>query len=57
MIGGHARVVPPTDAVGEQSSLITQPADVCADFSLPGRDNHVPHRDRHYLDVLHKHTA
>ncbi|WP_323136650.1 MULTISPECIES: hypothetical protein [unclassified Streptomyces] len=42
---------------GEQSSLITQPADVCAVFSLPGRDNQVPHRDRHYLDVMHKHTA
>lgn len=42
---------------GEQSSLITQPADVCAVFGLPGRDNHVPHRDRHYLDVMHKHSA
>jgi hypothetical protein len=42
---------------GQQSSILTQPADVCAVFSLPGRDNHVPHRDRHYLDVMHKHTA
>ncbi|MGW1997848.1 hypothetical protein [Embleya sp. NPDC001921] len=42
---------------GEQSSILAQPADVCAVFSLPGRDNHVPHRDRHYLDVMHKHTA
>ncbi|MER5466501.1 hypothetical protein ABT010_38915 [Streptomyces sp. NPDC002668] len=42
---------------GQQSSILTRPADVCAVFSLPGRDNHVPHRDRHYLDVMHKHTA
>ncbi|MFG2356451.1 hypothetical protein [Streptomyces sp. NPDC048521] len=42
---------------GEQSSILTRPADVCAVFSLPGRDNHVPHRDRHYLDVMHKRTA
>ncbi|WP_277029149.1 hypothetical protein [Actinacidiphila oryziradicis] len=41
---------------GEQSSIRTEPADVCAVFSLPGRDNDVPHRDRYYLDVLHKHT-
>jgi hypothetical protein len=42
---------------GRQSGLITRPADVCAVFSLQGRDNHVPHRDRHYLDVMHKNTA
>lgn len=42
---------------GRQSSILTQPADVCAVFSLPGRDDHVLHRDRHYLDVMHKHTA
>ncbi len=42
---------------GQQSSIITQPTEVCAVFSLPGRDQHVPHRDRHYLDVIHKHTA
>lgn len=42
---------------GDQSSILTQPAGVCAVFSLPGRDRHVPHHDRHYLDVLHKHTA
>ncbi|MFI1281137.1 hypothetical protein ACH4U5_10315 [Streptomyces sp. NPDC020858] len=41
----------------EQSSILTRPADVCAVFGLPGRDDHVPHRDRHYLDVIHKHTA
>ncbi|MFG2985894.1 hypothetical protein ACGFYQ_32380 [Streptomyces sp. NPDC048258] len=41
----------------EQSSILTRPADVCAVFGLPGRDDHVPHRDRHYLDVMHKHTA
>ncbi|MFE1921103.1 hypothetical protein ACFW91_00860 [Streptomyces asoensis] len=39
---------------GEQSSVLTRPADVCAVFSLPGRDDHVPHRDRQYLDVMHK---
>ncbi|MFE9635780.1 hypothetical protein [Streptomyces sp. NPDC006463] len=32
-------------------------SDVCAVLSLPGRDNHVPQRDRFYLDVMHKHTA
>ena len=42
---------------GEQSSIVTQPAGVCAVFSLPGRDHHVPHRDQHYLDVMHKRTA
>lgn len=42
---------------GEQSSILVRPADVCAVFTLPGRDNHVPHRDRHYLDVMYKHTA
>ncbi|MFF4121544.1 hypothetical protein [Streptomyces sp. NPDC001714] len=42
---------------GRQSSILTRPADVCAVFSLPGRDNHVPHRDRHHLDVMHKHPA
>lgn len=42
---------------GQQSSLVTQPADVCAVFSLPGRDNRVPHRDRHYLNVMHKRMA
>lgn len=38
---------------GEQSSLLTRPADVCAVFSLPGRDDHMLHRDRHYLDVMY----
>jgi hypothetical protein len=42
---------------GEQSSVITQPGGVCAVFTLPARDDEVPHRDRHYLTVLHKHTA
>jgi hypothetical protein len=42
---------------GEQSSIRTEPAQVCAVFSLPGRDHHVPHRDRHYLNVMHRHTA
>ncbi|MGW1067131.1 hypothetical protein ACWD4F_21760 [Streptomyces aureus] len=42
---------------GEQSSILTRPAEVCAVFSLPGQDHHGPHRDRHYLDVMHKHTA
>ncbi|MEV6837179.1 hypothetical protein AB0N17_22170 [Streptomyces sp. NPDC051133] len=42
---------------GRQSSILTQPALVCAVFSLPGRDDHVPHRGRPYLRVMHKHTA
>ncbi|MFB7290253.1 hypothetical protein [Actinacidiphila glaucinigra] len=54
---GCQHAVNSTLTFGEQSSILTQPADVCAVFSLPGRDNHVPHRDRHYLDVMHKHTA
>ncbi|MFF9776310.1 hypothetical protein ACF1HJ_21955 [Streptomyces sp. NPDC013978] len=41
---------------GQQSSILTLPAGVCAVFSLPGRDNHVPHRDRHYMCVMHKHA-
>ncbi|AZP22201.1 hypothetical protein EJC51_42640 [Streptomyces aquilus] len=41
---------------GSQSSILTRPADVCAVFGLPGRDDHVPHRDRHYLHVMHRHT-
>ncbi|KJY29111.1 MULTISPECIES: hypothetical protein [Streptomyces] len=49
--------VNPVLTFGEQSSILTQPAEVCAVFSLPGRDHHVPHHDRHYLDVMHKHTA
>jgi hypothetical protein len=41
---------------GRQSSILTRPADVCAVFSLPGRDNHVPHLDLHHLVVMHKHA-
>lgn len=41
----------------EQSSILTQPADVCAVFFKPGRDEHVPDRERHYLGVIHRHTA
>jgi len=41
---------------GSQSSIVTRPGDVCAVFGLPGRDDQVPHRDRHYLHVIHKHT-
>jgi hypothetical protein len=43
---------------GNQSSIITQPADVCAVFSLPGgRGPHVPRPDLHHLSVLHKRAA
>ncbi|MDQ0791530.1 hypothetical protein [Streptomyces sp. B1I3] len=42
---------------GEQSSILTQPANICAVFFTPGRDDHVPHRERLYLGVIHKHTA
>ncbi|MCF1591980.1 hypothetical protein [Streptomyces muensis] len=54
---GCRHAVNSTLTFGRQASLITQPAGVCAVFSLPGRDDDVPHRDRHYLDVMHKHTA
>lgn len=39
---------------GEQSSILTRPADVCAVFSRPGRRKPVPHPDRHYLIAIHK---
>ncbi|MCX4803063.1 hypothetical protein ACFWWM_40635 [Streptomyces sp. NPDC058682] len=42
---------------GEQSSILTHPANVCAVFFTPRRDDHVPLRERHYLGVIHKHTA
>jgi hypothetical protein len=42
---------------GKQSSILTQPANVCAVFFTPGRDDQVPHRERLYLGVIHKHTA
>ncbi|MGW2977178.1 hypothetical protein [Streptomyces humidus] len=42
---------------GEQSSVLTRPANVCAVFFTPHREEHVPHRERHYLGVIHKHTA
>ncbi len=42
---------------GEQSSILTQPANVCAVFFAPGRDDHVPHRERLYLGVIYTHTA
>ncbi|MBD0695085.1 hypothetical protein BG452_03535 [Streptomyces sp. CBMA123] len=54
---GCEHYVNDTLTFGQQSSIRTRPADVCAVFSLPGRDNHVPHRDRHYLGVIYKHTA
>lgn len=41
----------------EQSSIITQPANVCAVFFTPHRDEQVPDRERLYLGVIHKHTA
>ncbi|MFJ5779056.1 hypothetical protein [Streptomyces sp. NPDC093094] len=47
----------PVLTFGEQSSILTRPAEVCAVFSSPRQDHHVPHRDRHYLGVMHKHTA
>ncbi|MFD7879108.1 hypothetical protein ACFV5G_34295 [Streptomyces sp. NPDC059766] len=42
---------------GQQSSILTRPANVYAVFSLPGRNNQVPRRDRHYLDVMRNYTA
>ncbi|MFI9832337.1 hypothetical protein ACIHIX_32160 [Streptomyces sp. NPDC051913] len=42
---------------GEQSSILTRPADVCAVFGLRGRDDQVPHPGRQYLLAMYKHTA
>ncbi|MGV4981941.1 hypothetical protein ACVB8X_17610 [Streptomyces sp. NRAIS4] len=42
---------------GEQSSILTRPADVCAVFFPPGRGDHTPHREHQCLSVIHKHTA
>ncbi|MFZ3474942.1 hypothetical protein ACODT3_01295 [Streptomyces sp. 4.24] len=39
---------------GEQSSILTRPADVCAVFFTPHRDDHVSDRGRHYLGAIHK---
>jgi hypothetical protein len=54
---GCEHFVNDTLTFGRQSSIRTRPADVCAVFSLPGRDNRVSHRDRHYLSVMHKRAA
>lgn len=42
---------------GEQSSILTRPADVCAVFFRPKRDGHLSRRERHHLGVIHKHSA
>ncbi|MFF5494115.1 hypothetical protein [Streptomyces aquilus] len=42
---------------GEQSSILTRPTHVCAVFGLRDRQDQVPHPGRHYLLVMHKHTA
>ncbi|MFE2529768.1 hypothetical protein ACFXEL_36715 [Streptomyces sp. NPDC059382] len=55
-VGCHHEI-DPVLTFDEQSSIRTRPADVCAVFSLPGRDEFVPHRDRHHLHDLHRHTA
>jgi hypothetical protein len=49
--------VEPMLTFGGQSSIRTQPADVCAVFSTPGKDNDVPDRDKQYLLAIHKHVA
>ncbi|MFB6519729.1 hypothetical protein [Streptomyces sp. NPDC056401] len=41
----------------EQSSILTHPANVCAVFFTPSRDEHVPHRERLYLGAIHKHAT
>ncbi|MFJ1805625.1 MULTISPECIES: hypothetical protein [unclassified Streptomyces] len=41
---------------GQQSSILTQPANVCAVFFTPGRDDRMSLRERHYLGVIHKRT-
>ncbi|WP_020140418.1 hypothetical protein [Streptomyces sp. 351MFTsu5.1] len=50
---GCEHCVNDTLTFGEQSSILTRPAGVCAVFSLPGRDDRVRHRDRHHLDVIY----
>lgn len=42
---------------GQQASILTQPANVCAVFFTPRRGEEVPDRERLYLGVIHKHTA
>lgn len=39
---------------GRQSCILTKPADVRAVFSLPGQNDRVPDRDRHYLRAMHR---
>ncbi|MFJ3306257.1 hypothetical protein ACIPSA_24695 [Streptomyces sp. NPDC086549] len=56
-IAGCEHHVNDTLTFGQQSSILTRPTGVCAVFSLPGRDDHVPHRDRHYLRVMYKRMA
>ncbi|WP_251055936.1 hypothetical protein [Streptomyces sp. ISL-94] len=41
---------------GKQSSILTYPANVCAVFFTPGRDEHVPHPERLYLGAIYTHT-
>ncbi|MGW6872024.1 hypothetical protein ACWGHA_06765 [Streptomyces xanthophaeus] len=54
---GCGHEVNPVLTFDDQSSILTRPAGVCAVFGVPGREEHVPDRAAHYLDVLHKHTA
>ncbi|MCX5127905.1 hypothetical protein OG898_34035 [Streptomyces sp. NBC_00193] len=42
---------------GGQSSILTHPANVCAVFFTPHRDEQVPHRERLYLGAIHKHAT
>ncbi|WP_030920742.1 hypothetical protein [Streptosporangium amethystogenes] len=42
---------------GTQSSIRTHPADVCAVFFPPHKDEHVSNREGLYLGVIHKHIA
>ncbi|MDQ0718651.1 hypothetical protein QFZ55_008103 [Streptomyces luteogriseus] len=42
---------------GQQSSILTRPAGVCAVFFPPGRGDHMSLREHHCLGVIHNHTA
>ncbi|MER5973936.1 hypothetical protein ABT112_30200 [Streptomyces sp. NPDC002055] len=40
---------------GRQSCVVTQPAEVSSVFVLPGRNDPVPDRERHYLRAMNTH--
>ncbi|MBB4710274.1 hypothetical protein [Streptomyces luteogriseus] len=42
---------------GQQSSILTRPAGVCAVFFPSDRDDHMSPREHHRLGVIYKHSA